>query len=143
MAKLDIPKPIKTVRDDPDGGALAKQAQGVFDAAGTRLIEGMESMEQTAEALATFGNTQDKILTALIDIKDLVEYDGQELKPRVQEYLIELAKSDPKDRPALKQRVVDGIKKFINVVNEAEPIHSKKIDELLEQLRKLSRSLQA
>ncbi|HWO07270.1 MAG TPA: hypothetical protein VNM40_01645 [Candidatus Paceibacterota bacterium] len=123
------------------GGALPEHARGTFDAAGQRFLEGMEGVEQTAEALAEFGNTVDKIMTALLEISDLVEYDGSEIKPSVRKYLIEIAQADPKDREALKQRAVDRIQNFIQVVNEAEPIHTKRTQDLLRTLESLSRSL--
>jgi hypothetical protein len=123
------------------GGALPEHARGTFDAAGERFLQGMEGMEKTAEALAEFGNTVDKIMTALLDISDLVEYDGNEIKPSVQKFLVEVAQADPKDREALKERARSRIETFIKVVNDAEPIHTKRTQELLETLRSLSRSL--
>lgn len=142
MAKLDIPRPIQTVRDDPDGGTLARQASDVFDAGGDRLLEGMEGIEKTADALVMYGNTQDDILTALLTISDLVDYDGKRVIPKVQNYLVELAKAKPEDRPAIKQRTAASIKNFIQTVNAAEPVHSKETDDLLNSLNRLSRGLQ-
>lgn len=140
MAKLDQLGPIDTQKDK--SGELPKHAHGVVDAAGTRILEGMESMEEAADALVTFGQTQDEIMSALLAIDDLIQFDGTTLQSTAHDYLVRLAQADPKDRPALKQRAVDGINNFITVVNAAEPIHQKRITELVKRLETLSRSLQ-
>lgn len=128
--------------DGTEASDLAEHAGGVMDAAGTRMLEGMASIERTAQALINFGIAQDRIVTALLDIEDLVHYDGKNFHSKAREFLMELA-ANSQEREKLIQRVVGKIDAFRSTINSVAPIHSQEVDDLLKSLETLSRSLLA